>query len=148
MKQGGDNPDGPLDDATAEQFESGLKDDRDGFFDQFTTQFFSANGELKVSEQQRQDAVTLCRQSDQTAVLGCMEAFATTDFGEDLGKVTVPALVIHGDADAIVPYEGSGKRTHEAIAGSELVVIEGAPHGLNVSHADRLNAALIEFLAT
>ena len=76
-----------------------------------------------------------------------MEAFATTDFREDLEKVTVPTLVIHGDADATVPYEGSGKRTHEAIAGSELVVVEGAPHGFNVSHANRFNAALIEFLA-
>ena len=146
MKQGDDNPDGPLDDATAEQFETGLKQDRDAFFDDFTTQFFSADGELKVSEQQRQDAVTLSKQSDQTAALGCMEAFATTDFREDLTKVTVPTLVIHGDSDAIVPFEGSGKRTHEAIRASELVVIDDAPHGFNVSHADRFNAALTEFL--
>ena len=75
-----------------------------------------------------------------------MEAFATTDFRQDLTKVTVPTLVIHGDSDAIVPFEGSGKRTHEAIQGSELVVIEDAPHGFNVSHAGRFNAALTEFL--
>jgi pimeloyl-ACP methyl ester carboxylesterase len=58
----------------------------------------------------------------------------------------VPALVIHGDSDGIVPFEGSGKRTHDAIDGSELVVIDGGPHGLNVSHAEEFNDALLEFL--
>ena len=51
-----------------------------------------------------------------------MDAWATTDFRDDLPKVNVPTLVIHGDSDGIVPFEGSGKRTHEAIDGSELVV--------------------------
>jgi len=54
--------------------------------------------------------------------------------------------VIHGDADAIVPLEVSGKRAHEWISGSELVVVEGAPHGLNVSHAEPFNRALLDFL--
>ena len=54
--------------------------------------------------------------------------------------------MIHGDSDGIVPFEGSGKRTHEAIEGSELVVIEGGPHGINVSHAKEFNDALLAFL--
>ena len=146
LAQTDDNPDGPLDDATAQQFESGLTSDRDAFFEQFTTDFFSAGGQLRVSEAQRQAAVTLCRQSDQDAALGCMEAFGTTDFRDDLNKVTVPTLVLHGDSDGIVPVEGSGQRTHEAVAGSELVVLEGAPHGCNVSHREEFNRALLEFL--
>ena len=64
----------------------------------------------------------------------------------DLEKVTVPTLVLHGDADGIVPFEGSGKRTHATIAGSELVLLEGAPHGCNASHAEAFNSALIGFL--
>ena len=146
LQQTDDNPEGPLDAETAEQLESGLKEDRDSFFDQFTTQFFSVGEELKVSESQRQEAVTLCKQSDQGAALGCMEAFGTTDFRDDLTKVTVPTLVIHGDGDATVAYEGSGRRTHEAISHSELVVVPDAPHGLNVSHAGEFNSALLEFL--
>jgi len=59
----------------------------------------------------------------------------------------VPTLVVHGDSDAVVPFEVSGKRTHETIAGSELVVIEGGPHGLNATHASQFNAALLEFLS-
>jgi non-heme chloroperoxidase len=142
-----DNPDGPLTEEAAGEMEQGLKDDRTTFFDGFTRDFFSVDGELKVSEDQRQEAIALCHQSDQKAALGCMEAFGTTDFRDDLAKVTVPALVIHGDGDATVPFEGSGQRTHEAIPGSELVVVEGAPHGFNVSHAEQFNRALLDFLA-
>ena len=75
-----------------------------------------------------------------------MEAFATTDFRDDLTKITVPTLVLHGDSDGTVPLEGSGRRTHEAIEGSELVVIENGPHGINASHPDEFNRALLAFL--
>jgi len=146
LRQTDDNPDGPLDAETMAGFKRGLEDDRNGFFDQFTRQFFSAGGELKVSEDTRQEALAICRQSDEKATLGCLEAFATTDFRDDLTKVSVPTLVIHGDADGIVPFEGSGKRTHEAIESSELQVIEGGPHGINASHAGEFNRALLEFL--
>ncbi|MCW2850242.1 MAG: alpha/beta hydrolase [Marmoricola sp.] len=141
-----DNPDGPLTEDAAQEMRSGLENDRDAFFDDFTTQFFSAGDELKVSEEQRQEALALCKQSDQDAALGCMDAFGGTDFRDDLTKITVPTLVIHGDSDGIVPFEGSGKRTHEAVAGSELVVVEGGPHGFNVSHAAEFNRALVAFL--
>ena len=69
-----------------------------------------------------------------------------TDFREDLKKVKVPTLVIHGDADAIVPIDGSGQRTHRAVPHSQLVTVGGAPHGLNVSHAQAFNDALLSFL--
>ncbi len=141
-----DNPDGPLTEDAASGMKKGLEDDRDAFFDEFTTAFFSAGDDLKVTEDQRQEAIALAKLSNQEAALGCMEAFATTDFRKDLEAITVPALVIHGDSDGTVPFEGSGQRTHEAIEGSELVVIEDAPHGLNVSHADEFNAALLSFL--
>ncbi|MGI3783538.1 MAG: alpha/beta fold hydrolase [Janthinobacterium lividum] len=142
-----DNPEGPLDSETAEIFESGLKNDRDTFFDQFTTMFFSANDQLVVTEDVRLQAYALAQQSDERAALGCLNAFGTTDFRDDLPNVKVPTLVIHGDSDGIVPFEGSGKRTHEAIPGSELVVVEGGPHGFNVSHAGEFNENLIAFLA-
>lgn len=144
--KGEDNPEGPLTPEKAKEMEAGLKADRTQFFDGFTRDFFSANGELKVTEAQRQDAIALCHQSDQAAALGCMKAFATTDFRNDLTHVTVPTLVLHGDSDATVPFEGSGNRTHAAIAGSELVVLQDAPHGCNTSHAKAFNAALLGFL--
>ncbi len=147
LMKGDDNPEGPLPPEAAAQMTQGLTDDEAGFYDQFVTQFFSANGTLKVSEAQREEALALTRQADQKAALGCMEAFATTDFRDDLPKVTVPALIIHGDSDGTVPYEGSGKRTHEAIPGSRVHVIADGPHGCNVSHAEEFNRVLLEFLA-
>ena len=147
LMQSDDNPDGPLTGEMAGQWQEAINTDIGAFYDEFVVGFYSANGELKVTDAQRRQARDMCDQADKDAVLGCMEAFGTTDFRGDLPRVTVPTLVIHGDADGTVPFEGSGKRTHEAIAGSELHLIAGAPHGLNVSHADEFNRALIEFLA-
>ena len=141
-----DNPDGPLTPEKAKEKEAAFKADREAYFDDFTRNFFSANEVLKVSEAQRQDAIAICRQADPAAALGCMQAFATTDFRADLAKATVPTLVLHGDSDAVVPFEGSGKRTHATIPGSDLVLLRDAPHGCNVSHADEFNAALLKFL--
>ncbi len=146
MHQTADNPDGPLDDELYQQLRGGLVEDRAAFFDDFTTGFFSVGDDLKVSEEERQAAIAMCEQSSQTAAVAAMDAWATTDFRADLAKVSVPTLVIHGDGDGTVPFEGSGKRTHEAIAHSQLVVIEDAPHGCNVSHADEFDAALLQFV--
>ena len=143
-----DNPDGPLTQDMAKGMSDSLKADAPSFYEQFVTQFFSANadGNLLVTTEQLQAALAICAQADTNAALEAMTSFGTTDFREDLTKITVPTLVIHGDADGIVPFEGSGKRTHEAIAGSQLVLIPGAPHGFNVSHAKQFNEALIAFL--
>jgi pimeloyl-ACP methyl ester carboxylesterase len=141
------NPDGPLEAGRAAKMTASLTADKDAFYDDFTTEFFSVDGVLKVTEQQRQQAIALAQQASKVAALEAMTAFAATDFRDDLTKVTVPTLVIHGDGDGTVPFEGSGARTHAAIPGSELVVIAGGPHGVNVSHADEWNRAVIGFLA-
>ena len=141
-----DNPEGSLTPEKAQEMKHALEQDRGAFFDGFTQNFFSANGVLQVTESQRIEAITLCQQSAQHAALACMDAFSATDFREDLKKVTVPTLVIHGDADAIVPFEGSGQRTHRTVPHSQLVIVNGAPHGLNLSHAQAFNDALLSFL--
>lgn len=141
-----DNPEGPLQPAKARQMKQALEQDRASFFDGFTRDFFSAHGALQVSEAQRAEAIALCHQSAQHAALECMDSFGNTDFRDDLDKLTLPTLVIHGDADAIVPIEGSGQRTHRAVPHSRLVTLRGAPHGLNVSHAQAFNDALLAFL--
>jgi len=142
-----DNPEGPLEQSQAAEWTAQLTADQEVFYDQFITDFYTADGVLKVTEQQRQEALALTRQADKKAALGCMEAFGSTDFRKDLLTIAVPTLVLHGEADGVVPFEGSGARTHTAIPGSELHVLAGAPHGCNVSHADEFNAALLGFLA-
>ncbi|MBC7683099.1 MAG: alpha/beta hydrolase [Ferruginibacter sp.] len=146
LLQTADNPDGPLTPVKAQQNMAALTQDRTAFFDHFTRNFFSVQGVLQVTESQRSDAIALCHQSAPHAALACMEAFGTTDFREDLNKVTVPTLVVHGEADAVVPIAGSGLRTHHAVHHSQLVQISGAPHGMNVSHAQAFNDALLSFL--
>lgn len=141
------NPDGPLSAGQAAKMTASLTANQGAFYDNFVTEFFSADGVLKVTEQQRQDALALTDKASKIAALACLTAFGTTDFREDLANVTVPTLVLHGGADGTVPFEGSGARTHAAIPGSELVVIPGAPHGVNVSNAEEWNGALLDFLA-
>ena len=143
-----DNPDGGLDDATIEQFEQGVATDRPAFLEEFTTNFFTAGGELKVSEAQRKYAWSLAAVASPKGTLDCIKAFGRTDFRHDLEALTIPTLVIHGDADAIVPFEVSGKRSAAALPNAQTVVIEGGPHGINASHPQEINDALIKFLAS
>ena len=147
-----DNPDGGVDDDLAAWFHDGITGDRPKFLKEFLTMFFTAGSpslinKPKVSDEQLAYNLAIAESASPKGTLDCTVAFATTDFRDDLTKITVPTLVIHGDSDAIVPFEVSGKRTHEAIAGSELVVIEGAPHGLTVSHRDEWNEHVLAFLA-
>ncbi|MCA1196217.1 alpha/beta fold hydrolase [Saccharopolyspora sp. 6V] len=141
-----ENPDGGLDDATIARFEDGVRTDRIAFLEGFTTDFFSANGRLLVSEQQRAHAQTIASFASPKGTLDCIAAFGRTDFRGDLAEITVPTLVIHGDSDAIVPFEVSGRRSAEALANSELVVVENGPHAINASHPERFNEALLGFL--
>ena len=143
-----DNPDGGLDDATIQQFKDGVRGDRIAFLDQFTQMFFAPGGEgdTLVSEVNRLYHREIAEFASPKGTLDCIDAFGRTDFREDLGKIDVPALVIHGDSDGIVPFEVSGQRSHEMISNSELALIQGAPHGLNATHAADFNRALIGFI--
>lgn len=147
MMQTTDNPQGPLTEKDAARAAAALAKDEDGFYGPRMSEFFSVNGELKVNEAQHQKVVALCKQASKEASLACMEAWTSTDFRPDLAQVSVPALIIHGDADVSVPFDGSGRRTHEAIPGSELHVIADGPHGCNLTHADEFNEVLLKFLA-
>ncbi|MBS62429.1 alpha/beta hydrolase [Salinisphaera sp.] len=142
-----DNPDGGLDDATIADFENGVKSDRPAFFEDFSGNFFSTEqGGLLVSEANRQYHRDIAWFASPKGTLDCIAAFGRTDFRDDLAKFDVPTLVIHGDSDGIVPFEVSGKRSVDAINDSSLKLIEGGPHGINATHADEFNAALLDFL--
>ncbi|MEP6697962.1 MAG: alpha/beta hydrolase [Pseudonocardiales bacterium] len=142
-----DNPEGALNDDAIAGFLLGVDSDRIAFLDEFTTGFFTAGGELKVSEAQRVYAREIAAFASPKGTRDCITAFGHTDFRDDLAKITVPTLIIHGDSDAIVPFEASGKRSHDAIAGSELVLIQDGPHGINTSHPQQFNDALLHFLS-
>jgi pimeloyl-ACP methyl ester carboxylesterase len=140
-----DHPDGGLDLDTVAAMQQQLRADREGFLDGFLTNFFSADGQLKVTQEQRQQALDLAAQADLHAAAECIRSWVT-DFSGDLASITVPTLVVHGDSDAIVPIEVSGTRTHEALEGSELHVVAGGPHGIFASHPEEFTNAVLEFV--
>lgn len=143
-----DNPDGGLDDATIEQFESGVKGDRLAFLETFV-EYFTSAGERSdlVSEPAKRFMWNIASAASPKATLDCIGALGRTDFRDDLAKIDVPVLVIHGDSDGVVPFEISGKRTAESVKDATLQVVEGGPHGINASHPEEFNRALIEFVA-
>ena len=134
----------------AEVFE-GIKQaivaDRLAFLSKFLALFYNVDvlGGKLISDQVVQASWNIASGASPKGTLDCVSAWLT-DFRKDLATFTVPTLVVHGDADRIVPLAASAKRTHEAVKGSRLVVLEGAPHGLNWTHAEQLNRALLDFL--
>jgi pimeloyl-ACP methyl ester carboxylesterase len=80
------------------------------------------------------------------ALVECQRSGTSTDFRKELTHISVPTLVIHGDKDASAPMELTGRKTAALIPGAQLKIYEGAPHGLFVTHIDRLNFDLLEFI--
>ena len=85
-------------------------------------------------------------QDSHKSALDCIKAFSETDFTEDLKKLDVPTLILHGDDDQIVPIGASALASSKLVKNAKLVVYPGAPHGLTDTHKDRLNADLLAFL--
>ena len=79
------------------------------------------------------------------AIMECNRAMVSTDFRRELTRINIPCLVIQGDKDASAPLALTGQRTAELVPGAKLVVYEGAPHGLFITHMDRLNADLLAY---
>jgi pimeloyl-ACP methyl ester carboxylesterase len=139
-----DNPEGDADDALVAQFQDLVAKDRLAFLENFVRSWFGAGA--PVSEARRNYVLQIAAFASPKGTHDCIASISRTDFRADLEKLTVPTILIHGDADAGVPLELTSKRVHDAVPGSELVVIEGAPHGLVFTHADEFNRALLEFM--
>jgi non-heme chloroperoxidase len=121
--------------------------DRSQFFKNLTLPFYGYNQPGAKISQGVQDSFWL--QGMQSSIIGaydCIKAFSETDQTDDLRKIDVPALVIHGDADQIVPIDDSGQLSVKLLKKGTLKVIPGAPHGLCTTHADVINEELLEFL--
>jgi non-heme chloroperoxidase len=140
-----DNPDGlPLD--LFDQIRAGLSNDRSQFYKDFSAPFYGANRPgSKVSQGVRDAFWLMSMQCGFVATYECVKAFSATDFREDLKKIDVPTLVIHGDDDQIVPIAVGGLRSSKMIKGAILKVYPGAPHGLMATHRDQFHADLLEF---
>ncbi|KQV90351.1 chloroperoxidase [Massilia sp. Root351] len=126
---------------------SAVQADRSQFFKDLTTAFYGFNREGARDSQGLRDTFWLQgMQCSIRSAYACIKQFSETDFTEDLKKMTVPTLVIHGDDDQIVPIAATARRAVELLPQGTLSVYEGAPHGLPSTHKDKLNAELLAFL--
>ncbi len=141
-----DNPDG-VDGAVFEGIKKAIVADRPAFLSQFLSNFYNVDtlGGKLISDQAVQLSWNIAAGASPKGTLECVSAWLT-DFRNDLERIAIPTLVIHGDADRILPISATGKRTPEFVKGSKLVVVEGGPHGMTWTHAEKVNHELLGFL--
>ncbi len=141
-----DNPEG-LDQSVFDGLAKAITADRYAFFTGFFKNFYNTDLLLnkRVSEQAVQASWNLAAGCSATASLACVPTWHE-DFRKDLGKIDVPTLVMHGDADRILPITAAGARTAKLIKGARLLVVKDGPHCITWTHADEVNAELVNFL--
>jgi non-heme chloroperoxidase len=130
-----------------DEIAAALQEDRFAYFTEWNRNFYNLDENLgsRISEEAVHDSWNTAVGASPTATIACVATWHT-DFRADLPKIDVPVLVVHGTADRILPIDACGRPTHEAIKGSEYVVIDGAPHGLCWTHAEDVNEAIVSFL--
>lgn len=146
VKQKDDNPDGvPQNDL--DEIMKNLKNDRVTFLESFHKNFYGY-GMLSqtVSQKQLDYDWNIASSASPIATIKCAESWANTDFRPELGNINVKTLIVHGDNDKIVPIETSAQQAAKGISDNDFITIEGAPHGLNVTHSKQLNEILTHFL--
>ncbi len=145
LRKDGGNPEG-LDPSAFEEIKGNIEKDRFDFLQNFGKMFY--NQKLlshAVSEAKLQADFVVASQSSYGAMLFCVDAWLE-DFRDDVKQINVPALVIHGDADQVIPLAASGGRLPALIPSAKLHVVAGGPHGLIWTHAAEVNTALLPFL--
>jgi non-heme chloroperoxidase len=126
---------------------AGVLADRSQFFKDLAVTFYGSNRPGSTVSQGLRDSFWLQgMQSGFKGVLECIKAFSETDFTEELKKIDVPTLIIHGDDDQIVPIADSAMLTAKLVKQATLKVYPGAPHGLCSTHKDQVNADLLAFI--
>ncbi len=130
-----------------DKIRAGVVADRSQFFKDLSTPFYGYNRPgAKVSEGVRESFWLQGMMAGFPACYYCIKAFSTTDQTEDLKKIDVPTLLLHGDDDQIVPIGNSAMLAAKLIPKATLKVYEGAPHGMCTTHKDRVNEDLLAFI--
>jgi non-heme chloroperoxidase len=141
-----DNPEG-VDQSVFDGIEKAITADRYAFFTEFFKNFYNTDVLLnkRVSEQAVQASWNVAALCSPTASLACVATWHE-DFRKDLAKIDIPTLVMHGDADRILPINAAGARTGKLIKGARFVVVKDGPHCISWTHADEVNTELVNFL--
>ena len=146
LAKGPDNPDG-VDPKIFVQIEEQIRKDRPAFLQSFAPMFYGRTMlNHTVSEAVLDWTQHMAYMGTLRSTLASAEAFATTDFREEMKLITVPVRVIHGTGDETVPIDASGRRSAKILPNANLSEYSGEPHGLFLTSADKLNAELLEFI--
>ncbi|GAB2671738.1 alpha/beta hydrolase [Saccharopolyspora gloriosae] len=142
------NPDGqPIE--VFDEIRAGVATDRSQFYRDLSAPFYGANrAGAAVSDGLRDAFWLMSMQAGLKAALDCVAAFSETDFTEDLRRIDVPTLIVHGDDDQIVPIGAAAMHSAHLVPDATLKVHSGAPHGLVGAHRDEFHTDLLEFLTT
>jgi non-heme chloroperoxidase len=140
-----DNPEG-VPQEVLEKTVMGLTADRFAFYTQWNKDFYNLDKMLgsRVSPEVVQDSWIAGVAASAAGAIACVPTWCT-DFRGDLKKIDIPVLIMHATEDRVLPIQACGPRTHEMIANSEYMPIEGAPHGLCWTHANEVNDQLVPF---
>jgi len=143
----GDNPDG-VDGSVFDGIKEAVLNDRPAYFKNFLDNFYNVDvlGGTRISEQAWQNSFIVAVGASPFAAHACVDTWLT-DFRDDLSKIDVPTLLMHGDADRILAYAATAARLPDLIKDLEFVTVEGGPHNIAWTHPDEVNAALLAFLA-
>jgi non-heme chloroperoxidase len=142
-----DNPEG-IDGAVFDDIKTAVLNDRPAFLKSFLDNFNNVDvlGGTRISEQAWQNEFIVAVDASPYAAHACVDTWLT-DFRDDLPKIDVPTLLIHGDADRILPYPATAARLPGLIKDLKFVTVEGGPHNIAWTHPDEVNDALLAFIA-
>ena len=146
LPRAADNPSG-VDGSVFEGIKRAIAADRLAFLSTFFQDFYNVDvlGGTLVSSQVVQHSWNVAAGASAKGTLDCVSAWLT-DFRKDISRIDVPTLIIHGDADRILPIAATGIPLSKGIRGAQLVIVEGGPHGITWTHAAQVNAELVKFL--
>jgi non-heme chloroperoxidase len=131
---------------TFDQIRAGVRKDRSQFWKDLSAPFYGANRPGATVSQGLRDSFWLHgMQAGFKAVFDCIKAFSETDFTDDLKKIDVPTLIMHGDDDQIVPIADSALLSAKLIKNAQLEIYKGAPHGMCSTLKDQINEDLLAF---
>ena len=146
LMKGDDNPDG-VDPKVFEDNEEQLRKDRFAFLNDFGPKFYGRSAvHHTVSEPVLQWTQLMASTGSLRSTLATAKSWAETDFREEMKRITIPVLVIHGTSDHTVPIDASGRRSAKLLPNAILSEYDGEPHGLFLTAADRLNEELLQFV--
>ncbi|MBC7647068.1 MAG: alpha/beta hydrolase [Pseudopedobacter sp.] len=147
LLQTDDNPEG-VPQSVFDGIMDNIRKDRPAFLSAFFENFYNVDvlKGTRISDDAVRMSWNVAAGASATATLACVSTWLT-DFRADVAQIKVPTLIMHGDADRILPIQATGARLPALIPGSEYVVIKNGPHAIGWTHAEEVNAALLNFLA-